>query len=41
MKRITKEDRRNSKLAADGFEKLTDEGLLMEYRRTGSEVVCH
>jgi RNA polymerase sigma-70 factor (ECF subfamily) len=39
MKRITKEDRRNSKLAVDGFEPLADEGLLLEYRRTGSEAV--
>lgn len=35
----SKEDRRNYKLIADGFEQMTDEELLLEYRRTGSQRV--
>jgi RNA polymerase sigma-70 factor (ECF subfamily) len=39
MKRITKEDHRIHRLAVDGFEQLSDEGLLLEYRRSGREAV--
>lgn len=35
----SKEDRRNHKLTGNGFEQMTDEELLLEYRRTGSQRV--
>lgn len=39
MKRFAKDENRKNKLAGTGFEELTDEALLLEYRRTGSEAV--
>lgn len=39
MKKFHKDDRRITKLPADGFEQMTDEELLLEYCQTGSQRV--
>lgn len=39
MRKFNKDDRRINKHPAEGFEQMSDEGLLLEYRQTGSERV--
>lgn len=39
MRKVTKEDRKKRVAAIHGFEQMTDEELLLEYRRTGSQRV--